>query len=246
MNRSLARKFLSCLMLTITTLQAGVALAQTPQPTPEQRADMLRQCIAASTAQLQDYQWYTTTVVTVDGEKKSDIKDRCYYGQNGAIQKVDMGDSVEHGKPMPGLLLPGKLFNLAAKHKEEELKHYINSAIALLHAYIPPTSTDIQAAIHAGLMSVNVLEPGRKVELVFHNFRKSGDQLGVQIELPSNRLLGLSVTTYVENPDEPITVNVIMNVMTNGIIYTESVALQDPEKELEITVTNSGYERIKQ
>ena len=68
----------------------------------------------------------------------------------------------------------------------------------------------------------------------------------MQIELPSNRLLGLSVTTYVENPDEPITVNVIMNVMTNGIIYTESVALQDPEKELEITVTNSGYERIKQ
>ena len=54
------------------------------------------------------------------------------------------------------------------------------------------------------------------------------------------------MTTYVENPDEPITVNVIMNVMTNGIIYTESVALQDPEKELEITVTNSGYERIKQ
>lgn len=246
MNKTPALLARTILLFALAAGHAAAVSAQEQQPTPQQRGEMLRQWMAASHAQLQDYQWYAQTVITVDSEKKSDVKDRCYYGQDGKLQKVDMGDSVKHDSALPGLLLPGKLINMVAKHKEEEMKDYINSAITLLHDYVPPSSTDIQAAIHAGLMSVNVLDPGHKVELLFHDFKKSGDQLGVQIELPTNRLLGLSVKTYVDKPDDLINVDVTMGVMANGTIYTESVVLNDAEKNLEISVTNSDYERIKQ
>lgn len=232
-------------LLFASLYSAGVS-AQGQQPTPQQRAAMLKQWMEASQAQLRNYQWYTETVITVDGTVESDVRERCYYGEDGTVQKVSMGDSVEHSKPLPGLLLPGKLFNKIAEHKQEEMKEYINNAVTLLHSYIPPGSTDIQAAIHAGLLSVNMLDPGKRVELVFKDFKKSGDQLGVEIELPTNRLLGLSVKSYLDSPDDPIDVNVSMNVMADGTIYTQKAVLTASAKDLEITVTNSDYERIRQ
>jgi hypothetical protein len=236
----------SALIILAVSLHAAIASAQSPEPTPQQRAEMLKSWMAASKEQLHAYQWHTETVITVDGEKKSDVTERCFYGPEGQVQKVSMGDSVEHSGGLPGILPPGRLIKMIQEHKQEEMKTYINNAVTLLHSYVPPSSTDIQAAIHAGLMSVNVLEPGAKVELVFKDFKKQGDQLGVEIALPENRLLGLSVKTYVDSPDDPVDVQVTMAVMPNGTIYTQNVLLTASAKKLEIAVTNSDYQRISQ
>jgi hypothetical protein len=226
--------------------QTGLASAQAQQPTPQERAAMLKQWMAASQVQLHNYQWTTETVVTVDGEKKHDTRERCYYGDDGTLQKVPMGDAVEQSDGLPGILPPGKLINMFQKHKQKEMEEFINSALALLHSYIPPQTTDIQAAVHAGLMSVNILEPGKRVELVFSNFKQSGDQLGVEIDLPTNRLLGLKLKSYVDSPDDPVAADVTMGVMADGTIYTQQAQLSASSKDLVIDVTNSDYQRIKQ
>jgi hypothetical protein len=236
---------LSCLA-ALLIFHTGLASAQAQQPTPQERAAMLKQWMAASQAQLRNYQWTTETVITIDGEKKHDTRDRCYYGDDGTLQKVPMGDSVKQSEGLPGILPPGKLINMFAKHKQKEMEEFINGASALLHSYIPPQTTDIQAAIQAGLMSVNILEPGKRVELVFTDFKKPGDQLGVEIELPTNRLLGLELKSYVDSPDDPVTADVTMNVMADGTIYTQKAQLTASSKDLVIDISNSDYQRIKQ
>ena len=232
------------LVCTVVLFATGTS-ASSPQPSPEERAAMLKAWMAASEAQIRDYQWYTETIITVNGKKESDVKERCFYGPEGQVQKVSMGDSVDHSGGLPGLLPPGRIIKMVEEHKQKVMKETINNAITLLHSYIPPHSADIQSAIHAGELSVNMLDPGRKVELVFNDYKKTGDQLGVEIELPTNRLLGLTMKSYLDSPDDPVNADVTMAVMADGTIYPEKIVLNASEHDLEITVINSDYNLVK-
>ncbi|MCB1687764.1 MAG: hypothetical protein KDI33_04735, partial [Halioglobus sp.] len=154
-------------LLLLASVFTASVLAQAPEPTPKERAAMLKEWMAASEAQLRHYQWMSETVITVDGDEKSDDKDRCFYGPEGMVQKVSLGDSVKSGGGLPGILPPGRLIKMIEEHKQEEMKAYINNAITLLQTYLTPKSTDIHADVAAGLLSVNLLEPGKREELIF-------------------------------------------------------------------------------
>lgn len=257
--RNIPRKLLVCSALLLPlafpalsaadqTTAAPIVLAQAqpqPQPTPQQRAAMLKQWLQASEQQMRAYEWIETTVVSKDGEQKSSSQKRCYYGADGNLQKVVLNKTADE-KKMPGVLPLGRIVNRAAEHKKEELTDYMKSAAELVHKYVPPLSGLIQQSITAGKMGMQMLEPGRRVRLNFGDYLKPGDSLGVDIELPTNRLLAVAVATYLDSPADAIALDVTMSVLPDGTIFAARTNLTAKAKGLNVAVENSGHRRMAQ
>lgn len=216
---------------------ADTASAETPQ----QRVADLKAWVQASREQMRAYQWIETTTVSVDGEQKSMVQQRCYYGEEGALVKVP----VEHTQASEGGQGVFGIIGAIKEHKKEEMEAYINSAKQLVHQYIPLSPEKIQQATSNGYMSVQVLDPGRKVEIKFSNYLKEGDSLGVQMALPTNQLLGLSIATYLsDNTQDAITMNATTSVLPDGTIYVQNIVLDGKSKNVTVTVGNTGYQRL--
>jgi len=224
--------------------QAPMASAPQGQPTPRQRAAMLREWMQASQAQLRNYEWIETTVVTKGGEEKSNVQKRCFYGADGRVQKVVTEQSSTGQSEMPGILPLGRLVNRAEKHEKEEMTTYMQNAVELVHGYIPPDPANIQSAIQAGKLAVQVLDPGRRVQLNIADYLKPGDSMGFEIELPTNRLLGITVSSYLDSTEDPVALNVTMSVLPDGTMYAERSQLDASAKDLSVTVENTGYRRV--
>ena len=130
-----------------------------------------------------------------------------------------------------------------AEEKKEELTEYMKSAVTLVHSYVPPDPARIQQCVNTGKLSLNPVEPGRRVRLDFHDYLKAGDVLGIDMELPKNRLLAMKVTSYLDSPDDAVVLNAEMGVLPDGTIYTARTTLNVKAKEMTVTVENSGYRR---
>ena len=71
-----------------------------------------------------------------------------------------------------------------------------------------------------------------------------GDTMSVDMELPTNRLLGLIVKSYLDSPADAVSLNVGMSVLPDGTIYPVNTKLAAPAKHLLVTIENTGYRRI--
>ena len=230
---------------------AGIMLAQTQQapapqvqPTPRQRVEMLKQWLQLSQAQVRSYEWVETTVVSKNGEEKSSKQKRCYYGADGKLQKVVTGFEFFRGRGPPGILPLGRIAKRIEEHKKEEMTEYMKSAAELVHSYIPPLPGLIQQSVVGGRMNMQMIDPGRRVRLTFGDYLKPGDSLSVDIELPTNRLLGMAVSSYLDGSDDPVALNVTMSVLPDGTIYAAQSILNASAKGISVSVENTGYRRI--
>jgi hypothetical protein len=229
---------LVCTVFGVTLLVQGAQAQQPAQPTPQERVAMLKQWLQTSQAQLRAYEWIETIVVAKDGEEKSRSQNTCYYGVDGKLQKVPVGASGsedDSGGRRRGLR--GRI----AEHKKEELTEYMKSAVALVHSYVPPDTGRMQQCVNTGKLSLNPIQPGRVVRLDFHDYLKAGDIVGITMELPTNRLLGMKVTSYLDSPEDAVVLNVEMGVLPDETIYTSRTTLDAKAKGMTVTVENSGY-----
>jgi hypothetical protein len=235
MNINYHFRFASTLSLTVFVAALALpAAAQTPNVS--ERAAMLKATMAASQAVLRQFEWIETTVVSLRDEEKSRKQERCYYGADGVLQKVEVSESPEPEKKRG---LRGRI----AERKKEELTDYMKSAVALVKTYVPPSPAKIQAAKDAGNVAIQVLDPGKRVRLDFRNYEKTGDNLGVEVDLTTNRPLGVKVSTYIDDASDAVTLDVRMGQLNEGTTYPAEITLEAKAKNLKVAVTNSGYRR---
>lgn len=225
-----------------------LAQAPAPQETVQDRVAQLKAWLKASQEQLRAYQWIETTTITVNGEQKSQVEKRCYYGADGTLEKVTLESSPGESDGLPGILPPGRLIHRVEEHKKQEMEQYLQNAEKLVHDYIPPTQDRIQQSVNSGNMSMQMLDPGHEVGLEFGDYLMPKDKLGVKIELPDNRLLGLSVNTFLVDQEtgnqDPISMDVTMSVLPDGTIYAQKTVLNAPARNVVVTVENAGYQRL--
>ena len=174
----------------------------------------------------------------MDGEEKSRKQNTCYYGVDGTLQKVPVAGGTD-AKPSGG-----PLRRKIAENKKAEMTEYMQSAVALVRSYLPPDPALIQRAVAAGNLSMNMTDPGRRVQLAFKDYLKAGDMLAIDVELPTNRLLGGHVTSYLADPKDAVQLDATMSARPDGTIYTEKTTLDAVAKKLVVTVENSGYRRV--
>ena len=226
----------TCALAAVLVTSTSTALAQAPQLSIPDRVAALKTTLAASQANLRHYEWIETTVVSLKGEEKSRKQQRCYYGADGALQKV-MIDASPAPATKPGLR--GRM----VANKTAELTDYMKYAVSLLKSYVPPDPAKIQAVKDAGKVSIAVLEPGKRANISFRDYQKTGDKLTVEIDLVDNRVLAVTVSTYLDSATDVVTLNARMGQLNDGTSYTSDVTLNAQVKKLTVTVQNTGYRK---
>ena len=214
------------------------ALAAGQNPEVGERVDALRQSLQKSSQALKQYEWIETTAVSLKGDEKARLQKRCYHGADGTLQKVPVGEAPPKGRKKRGVR--GRV----AEKKKGELTEYMQRAVDLVQAYVPPDPGRIQRARDTGKAAVHVLEPGKRVRLDFEDYEKPGDTLGVEMDLTNNRLLALTVASYLDSPDDSVGLKVGFSTLADGSSYASDIALDVPAKNLAVAVQNSGYKKI--
>jgi hypothetical protein len=222
----------------------GPALAQEKASVAEkgeqahQRAAALVQSLKQSQAALRKYEWIETTIISIKDEEKARKLNRCYYGEDGKLQKVPVASDTDDQKKARGIR--GRI----VEKKKEEMTEYMQDIVRLVHMYVPPDPARIQEVKEAGGLSLHLLEPGKRIRLDFKDYRLKGDTLGVEIDPSANRLLALRVSSYVASGEDPFTCDVRFGALRDGTSYTEQTTLNAPAKNMKVVIENSGFRKI--
>lgn len=224
--------------ITFSALALGMILitsiASAQQASVPERVAAVKTSLATSQANLKHYSWIETTTVSLNGAVKSTKQMRNYYGADGKLQKVEVSAS-----PAPAAK-PGLRGRIIA-NKTEELTGYMMDAVALVKTYVPPAPERIQAAKDAG--KIAIVPSGSSAVLNFSDYEKPGDQLGVNVDLATNRILGINVATYLDSPSDAVTMVTHMSQLPDGTTYASDTTLSAKAKGLTVNVRNSGHQK---
>ena len=210
------------------------------------RVAALKQSMAASQKQLRQYEWIETTIISMKGEEKSRKQQRCYYGADGKVQKVaiDSGQAAQQsggggGRRRGG----GRVKESVIENKKEGMQDYMEQAAGLIHQYVPPNPELIEKSKAAGKV---VTRPGAagQVGLDFNDYLKPGDRLSVELDGANNRLLGLNVASYLESPEDVVTLAVQFATLPDGTSYTAQTTLDAKAKNVRVVTQNSGHRPV--
>jgi hypothetical protein len=224
-----------------TTL--GARAVTTPlqtAPTPQERVAALKQSLADSQKAIRQYEWIETTVISLKGEEKARKQKRCYYGADGKLQKLDIADAAPPQQAPPRGRRGGRLKAKVVENKTDDMKEYMERAAALVQQYVPPKPEDIQRAKDAGKVKTSTAGPGR-ARLEFTDYLKPGDRLAVDVDAAANRLLGLTVATYLDKAEDAVTLDVEVGALADGTSYAKQTTLDAAAKKIRVVIQNSGY-----
>ena len=210
----------------------------TAESLPE-RVAALKQSMAQSQQALRSYKWVETTTVSMKGEQKSMKQANCFYGADGKVQKTPIAAPAPP-PPKDKRGVRGKV----VESKKEEISDTMKQAVALVKTYLPPDPAMIQRAVDAKKATMETVQPGKVARLVFKDYQLPGDSLGVTMDIATNRLMGISVASYLGSPSKPVTMNATMGSLVDGATYTASTQLSLPSEKLEVNVVNSGYQKM--
>jgi hypothetical protein len=228
-----------------SSLQAQQPPAQAAGGGAQDQVAALKQSMQQGLAGIRKYEWIETTIISLKGEEKARKQNRCYYGADGKVQKVslDQAPAPEQASSGRGGRRGARVKEKVVENKKDEMKEYMEQAAALIHSYVPPDPATIQAAKDAGRVAANPQAAG-KVRLVISQYLQPGDSLTLDVDAAANRLTGLGVNTYLEKPDESVTLAVQMNALADGALYAAQTTLEAKAKNITVVIQNSGHRPV--
>jgi hypothetical protein len=239
--------------VVVAALTLGVGAILHAQQPPAQAAGggaqdqvaALKQSMQQGMAKIRQYEWVETTIISLKGEEKARKQNRCYYGADGKVQKVSLDQPAQPAQAQGGggRRGGGKMKEKVVDNKKDEMKEYMERAAALIHSYVPPNPEKIQAAKDAKRIAVTP-QAGGKVRLVISQYLQPGDALTLDVDSAANQLVGLGVNTYLDKPDETVTLAVQMNALPDGAIYAAQTTLDAKAKNITVVIQNSGYRPV--
>ena len=128
--------------------------------------------------------------------------------------------------------------------KKEEMQGYMGQVKTLLAKYAPPDPQKMEEAFKSGNASLNPNEAAQTVGLVFKNYAQTGDQMTLTFDTATKKVSGLNVNTYLDDPKDVVTLAVKMASLPDGMNYVQQTVLDASAKQLQVTTTNSNYQKI--
>ena len=77
-------------------------------------------------------------------------------------------------------------------------------------------------------------------------YLKPADSLTIDLDPAANKLLGLGVNSYLDTPEDVITLAVQMNTLPDGALYAAQTALEAKAKNIQVVIQNSGHRPLSQ
>jgi hypothetical protein len=204
----------------------------------QQQFTALKQAMAANRQKLMKYQWVQSTEVSVKGKVRKDQQAECRYGVDGKVVKTPIGAS-------PAEQTPGGIRGRIVAKKKEEMQDEAERLKALLSNYAPPDPQMIQASKQAGNVDLNASRG--IVTLSFTDYYKPGDKISFGFDRAAKRLVSYDVNTYLDNPSsDAVTMTNQLASLPDGTNYVKQTILNAQSKQIQITITNSGYTPLAQ
>jgi hypothetical protein len=203
-----------------------------------ERVLALKQSLEKDQATLRKYEWIETTIISYKGEEKSNAQKRCYYGADGVLQKVPVASSQAD--------MPGGIRGRMAARKKEDVTEYMQQAAALIQQYVPPNAATLQKVFQSGRTAAQILEPGRRNRLDFRDYLLPGDVLGVEVNMINNTILGLQVGTYIDKPEDTVSLKVQFATLADGTGYPAQTTLEATKQNVTVVTKNTGYRPVQQ
>ena len=204
----------------------------------------LKQSLQQGQTLIRQYEWIETTIISLKGEEKARKQHRCYYGADGKVQKVAIGDpappqQADSGGGRRG----GRLKQQIVENKKDEMQEYMARAVGLVHKYVPPQPAQIQAAKDAGRVAVSP-QAGGRAQIAITQYLQPGDTLTIDLDAAGSRLLGLGVNTYLDTPDDPVTLAVQMGGLPDGAAFAAQTTLEAKAKNIRVVIQNTGHRPV--
>jgi hypothetical protein len=124
------------------------------------------------------------------------------------------------------------------------MQDYMGQVKSLLAMYVPPDPQKIVQAFQAGKASLNPNPGSQTVAIAFKNYAQSGDQMTLSFNTSAGKVTSLNVNTYMDNPKDIVTLAVQMASLPDGTNYVQQTALDATAKQLQVTTTNSNYQKL--
>ena len=229
----------------LASLPAALVVAQAP-PTPDQMVATLKQNLAESQKRIRQYEWVETTAISLKGEEKSRKQQRVYYGADGKLTKLPLGQPpAQAAQGGGGGRRGGRLKERIVENKKDEMQEYMEKAAALIHQYVPPDPAQVQKAKDAGNMLLRPPADG-KLRVEFRDYVQPSDQMLIDIDAKAALLSALSVATYLEKQEDAVTLNVRFATLPDGTSYNAQTTLEAKAKNIRVVVENSGHRPLAQ
>ncbi len=203
----------------------------------QEKIGAIKQAAAENQQKLHRYQWMETTQLTLNGEAKPPQTSMCQYGPDGKVQKTPMSAPP----PPPS---GGRMKQRIIEKKKEEMKDYMGQVKSLLSLYVPPDPQKMAQAFQSGNASLNSAPGSPVAQIVFKNYAQPGDQMTLSFDTGARKITMVNVNTYMDDPKDAVTLAVQMASLPDGTNYTQQSVLNATAKKLQVTTTNSNYQRL--
>ena len=218
-----------CAIVPATTQTAGSEM--------QQKMAAVKQSVAENQQKLHQYQWTETTQLTLKGDAKPPRQTLCRYGPDGQVQKTPIG--AQAAAPSGG-----RIQQRIVKKKKEEMQDYMGQVQTLLAKYVPPDPQKMEQAFKAGNAALNPNPGAQTAALVFKNYAQPGDQMTLSFSTATKKISTLNVNTYMDDPKDVVTLAVQISSLPDGTNYAQQTVLDAAAKKLQVTTTNSNYQRL--
>jgi hypothetical protein len=202
----------------------------------QEKVAAVKQSVARNQQALRGYTWMETQETIFKGETKSTKQSQCQYGPDGKVQKTSLGGS----EPPPEQRgLRGRI----VEKKKDEMKDYMERVAALVQRYVPPTLSQMQASFQGGKATLQPSGEGIAM-LLFRDYAKPGDSVTLAFDTAANKVRGYDVNSYLDAPEDVVTLKVIFETLPGGPNYAAQSVLDAAAKQIQIRTTNSNYSRL--
>jgi len=190
--------------------------------------------LAANAQALRSYTWQETTEISLKGDVKSKTQNACNYGPDGKVQKKLVSAPPEKKEAQRGL--KGRI----VENKVDDIKDYMESTATLIKLYVPPDPAKMQAAMAAGKGALTQPSAGKAV-LTFSDYSLKGDKFSLTFDTTAKKILAVNVNTYLDKPDDTVSLAVAFTSLPEGPNYLSSSLLDVTAKKIQVKTTNNGY-----
>ena len=119
----------------------------------------------------------------------------------------------------------------------------LEAAVALVQQYVPPAPDMIQVVMNAGTASLS--QAGADlVAFTFPGYAKQGDALKITFDKAITSLRLIDVKTWLDKPEELVTLHVAMQSLPGGPSFPGSAILTSASTQMQVRITKSNYQKL--
>ena len=123
------------------------------------------------------------------------------------------------------------------------MKEELEASVALVQKYVPPAPDMIQVVMNAGTASLSQAGPNM-VAFTFPGYAKQGDALKVTFDKGITSLQQIDVNTWLDKPEEVVTLHVAMQSLPNGVSFPGTILLTIASTKMQVRITKSNYQKL--